>query len=49
MSMTKKQHKALERHTRIVKKRNENHNKAKEKRQMLFAPGASKSYRLYNI
>jgi len=30
--MTKKQHKALERHKRIVKKRNENHNKAKEKR-----------------
>ena len=49
MSMTKKQLKAIARHKRIAKKRNENHNKAKEKRQMLFAPGASKSYRLYNI
>lgn len=47
--MTRKQLKAIARHKRIVKRRNENHNKAKEKRRMLFTPGANRSYRLYNI
>ena len=49
MTFTHKQLKAIKRHKRIVKKRNENHNKAKEQRKVLFMPGANKSYRLYNI
>lgn len=48
MAMTKKQHKALARHKRIVRKRNIRTNNLKCA-PMLFAPGTSKSYRLYEI
>ena len=49
MAMTKKQHKALARHKRIVRKRNIRTNNVKGGTPMLFAPGTSKSYRLYEI
>ena len=49
VTMTHKQLKAIKRRKSIVKKRNENHNKAKEQRKVLFMPGANKSYRLYYI
>jgi len=48
MTMTKKQIKALNRHKRITKKRNIRTNNMKYT-PVLFAPGASKSYRLYFI
>lgn len=49
MTITKKQLKAIRRRKLIAKKRNENHNVKKELRKVLFAPGACRSYRLYEI
>lgn len=48
MTMTKKQRKALARHKRIVKKRNIRTNNLAVN-PVLYAPGASRSYRLYFI
>lgn len=48
MTMTKRQLKALRRHKRIVKKRNIRTNNLKLT-PVLFAPGRSRSYRLYDI
>lgn len=46
--MTRKQLKALNRHKRIVKRRNIRTNNLAVT-PVLYAPGASRSYRLYKI
>lgn len=46
--MTRKQLKALNRHKRIVKRRNIRTNNLAVT-PVLYAPGASRSYRLYRI